>query len=236
METKKAIITGGSRGIGLAIIKKLKSENYEIWYLSRSEIAENLGSNIHHVPCDIGDHVILEDCLKAVIKEAGQIDLLINNAGITRDNLIMRMKQEAWDDVININLTSAFITSKVLSRTFLKQRSGSIINIASVVGVVGNAGQANYSASKAGLIGLTKTLAKEFASRGVRVNCVAPGFIETSMSDKLTQEQKNQIVESIPLSRMGDVNDIANIVSFLASSQASYITGQVICVDGGMVI
>lgn len=236
MELKKAIITGGSRGIGLAIIKKLLSENYEIWYLSRSAISENLGENIHHILCDIADHVKLENCLKDIIKQAGKIDLLINNAGITKDNLIMRMKQEAWDDVININLTSAFITSKILSRTFLKQKSGSIINITSVVGVVGNAGQANYSASKAGLIGLTKTLAKEFASRGVRVNCVAPGFIETSMSDKLTDEQKDTIVNSIPLNRMGNTEDVANVVAFLSSSQASYITGQVICVDGGMVI
>jgi 3-oxoacyl-[acyl-carrier protein] reductase len=236
MEIKKAIITGGSRGIGLAIIKKLLSENYEIWYLSRSEIQEELNGKLHYVCCDIADHNKLEDSLKTIIKEAEHIDLLINNAGITKDNLIMRMKMEAWDDVININLTSAFITSKILSRTFLKQKSGSIINISSVVGVVGNAGQANYSASKAGLIGLTKTLAKEFASRGVRVNCIAPGFIETSMSDKLTDEQKSSIVDSIPLKRMGSAEDVANVASFLASSESSYITGQVICVDGGMVI
>ncbi len=236
MEIKKAIITGGSRGIGLAIIKKLLSENYEIWYLSRSEIQEELTGNLHYVCCDLADHDKLEASLKLIIKEAEHIDLLINNAGITKDNLIMRMKMEAWDDVININLTSAFITSKILSRTFLKQKSGSIINISSVVGVVGNAGQANYSASKAGLIGLTKTLAREFASRGVRVNCIAPGFIETSMSDKLTDEQKSSIVESIPLKRMGSAEDVANVASFLASSNAGYITGQVICVDGGMVI
>jgi 3-oxoacyl-[acyl-carrier protein] reductase len=236
MEEKKAIITGGSRGIGLAIIKKLLSENYEVWYISRSEIEEDLGDKVHHCSCDISNHQLLEDCLKQIITEAKTIDLLINNAGITKDNLIMRMQNDAWNDVINVNLTSAFITSKVLSRVFLKQRKGSIVNISSVVGVVGNAGQANYSASKAGLIGLTKTLAKEFASRGVRVNCVAPGFIETSMSDKLTDDQKAKIVENIPLNRMGNVDDIANVVSFLASSNASYITGQVICVDGGMVI
>ena len=236
MEAKKAIITGGSRGIGLAIIKKLLSENYEIWYLSRSKIEEDLSKNLHHVSCDILDREKLESSLKAIIKEANKIDLLVNNAGITKDNLVMRMKMEAWDDVINVNLTSAFITSKILSRTFLKQKSGSIINISSVVGIVGNAGQANYSASKAGLIGLTKTLAKEFASRNIRVNCVAPGFIETSMSDKLTEEQKENIISAIPLNRMGSAEDVANLVSFLASENASYITGQVICVDGGMVI
>ncbi|MGD1823412.1 MAG: 3-oxoacyl-[acyl-carrier-protein] reductase [Pleomorphochaeta sp.] len=235
MKLKKAIVTGGSRGIGLAIIKKLLKDNYEIWYISRTQIQEEL-SNTHFVCCDIADHEKLESSLKEIVKEAGSIDLLINNAGITKDNLIMRMKQEAWDDVININLTSAFITSKVLSRTFLKQRKGSIINISSVVGVAGNAGQANYSASKAGLIGLTKTLAKEFASRNVRVNCIAPGFIETSMSGKLNDEQKAQIVENIPLNRMGQVEDVANLVSFLASDNSNYITGQVICVDGGMVI
>ncbi len=236
MELKKAIITGGSRGIGLAIIKNLLNENYEVWYLSRSEIQEDLGKYVHYVNCDISDHAKLEESLKKIVKEALTIDLLINNAGITKDNLIMRMKQEAWDDVININLTSAFITSKVLSRTLLKQKFGSIINISSVVGVVGNAGQVNYSASKAGLIGLTKTLAKEFASRNVRVNCIAPGFIETSMSEKLSDDQKNQIVQNIPLNRMGNVDDVANLVSFLASEKSSYITGQVVCVDGGMVI
>ncbi len=235
MERKNAIVTGGSRGIGLAIIKKLLSEMYEVWYISRTEIQEEL-ENTHFVACDISNRENLENCLKEIIKEAKTIDLLVNNAGITKDNLIMRMKNDAWDDVININLTSAFITSKVLSRVFLKQRQGSIINISSVVGVSGNAGQANYSASKAGLIGLTKTLAKEFASRNVRVNCVAPGFIETSMSGKLTDEQKEKIVENIPLSRMGNVEDVANLVSFLASQDSSYITGQVICVDGGMVI
>jgi len=236
MELKKAIITGGSRGIGLAIIKNLLNENYEVWYLSRSEIQEDLGKYVHYVNCDISDHAKLEESLKKIVKEALTIDLLINNAGITKDNLIMRMKQEAWDDVININLTSAFITSKVLSRTLLKQKFGSIINLSSVVGVVGNAGQVNYSASKAGLIGLTKTLAKEFASRNVRVNCIAPGFIETSMSEKLSDDQKNQIVQNIPLNRMGNVDDVANLVSFLASEKSSYITGQVVCVDGGMVI
>lgn len=236
MELKKAIITGGSRGIGLAIIKNLLNENYEIWYLSRSKIKDDLSPNLHHVCCDILDREKLESSLKDIVKEATRIDLLVNNAGITKDNLIMRMKTEAWDDVLNVNLTSAFITSKVLSRTFLKQKSGSIINISSVVGIVGNAGQANYSASKAGLIGLTKTLAKEFASRNIRVNCIAPGFIETSMSEKLTEEQKENIISAIPLNRMGSAKDVANLVSFLASEKASYITGQVICVDGGMVI
>lgn len=236
MDIKKAIITGGSRGIGLAIIKTLLENNYEIWYLSRSEIAEDLGSLLHHVPCDMQDREKLVSSLNNIVKEAGSIDLLVNNAGITKDGLVMRMKDEAWDSVISVNLTSTFITCRTLSRTFLKQKFGSIVNISSVVGVVGNGGQANYSASKAGMIGLSKSLAKEFASRGVRVNCVAPGFIETSMTEKLNDEQKKGILNQIPLGKMGSAQQVADAVKFLASSSASYITGQVLCVDGGMVM
>jgi 3-oxoacyl-[acyl-carrier protein] reductase len=236
MEKRNAIITGGSRGIGLAIIKNLLADNYEVWYLSRSEIEEDLGIMVHHIACDVGDKEALESSLKTAIKEAGTVDVLVNNAGITRDGLIMRMSNENFEDVININLTSTFITCRTLSRTLLKQKFGSIINIASVVGVVGNAGQANYAASKAGIIGLSKSLAKEFASRGVRVNCIAPGFIETSMTDKLTESQKEMIVEQIPLKKMGKPEMVADCVKFLASDASSYITGQVICVDGGMVM
>lgn len=236
MEKRNAIITGGSRGIGLAIIKNLLADNYEVWYLSRSEIEEDLGSMIHHIACDVGDKEALESSLKIAVKEAGTVNVLVNNAGITRDGLIMRMSNENFEDVININLTSTFITCRTLSRTFLKQKFGSIINISSVVGVVGNGGQANYAASKAGIIGLSKSLAKEFASRGVRVNCIAPGFIETSMTDKLTESQKEMIVEQIPLKKMGKPEMVADCVKFLASDASSYITGQVICVDGGMVM
>lgn len=236
MEKLKAIITGGSRGIGFAIIKKLLDNNYEVWYLSRSEVSEDLGPYVHHVKTDVSDKENLIASLNAVVKEAKVIDLLVNNAGITRDGLLMRMSDENWDDVINVNLTSAFITCRTLSRTLLKQKHGSIINISSVVGVSGNAGQANYAASKAGMIGLTKSLAKEFASRGVRVNAVAPGFIETSMTNKLSDEQKAAIAEQIPLKKLGSAEMIADTVKFLASDEAQYITGQVICVDGGMVI
>jgi 3-oxoacyl-[acyl-carrier protein] reductase len=236
MDKRNAIITGGSRGIGLAIIKSLLDENYEVWYLSRSEIKENLGDMVHHIACDVSDKVALVESLKTAVKEAVSINVLINNAGITRDGLIMRMSDENFEDVINVNLVSTFITCKTLSRTFLKQKYGSIINISSVVGVVGNAGQANYAASKAGVIGLSKSIAKEFASRGVRVNCVAPGFIETSMTEKLNDSQKEIIVNQIPLKKLGKPEMVADCVKFLASDASSYITGQVICVDGGMVI
>ncbi|MBK5201303.1 MAG: 3-oxoacyl-[acyl-carrier-protein] reductase [Spirochaetaceae bacterium] len=236
MEKQKAIITGGSRGIGLAIIKKLLEDNYEVWYLSRTEVEENLGPFIHHIKTDVSDKENLVESLNTAVKEAKVVDLLVNNAGITRDGLLMRMSDENWDDVITVNLTSAFITCRALSRTLLKQKHGAIVNISSVVGVSGNAGQANYSASKAGLIGLTKSLAKEFASRGIRVNAVAPGFIETSMTEKLSDAQKEAIVAQIPLKKLGSAEMVADTVRFLASSASQYITGQVICVDGGMVI
>jgi len=236
MEKQKAIITGGSRGIGLAIIKKLLDSNYEIWYLSRSAVAEDLGPALHHIKTDVSDKENLVNSLNTAVKEAKVVDLLVNNAGITRDGLLMRMSDENWEDVLNVNLTSAFVTCKTLSRTLLKQKHGVIVNISSVVGITGNAGQANYSASKAGLIGLTKSLAKEFASRGIRVNAVAPGFIETSMTDKLSDAQKEVILTQIPLKKLGSPEMVADTVLFLSSSASQYITGQVICVDGGMVI
>jgi 3-oxoacyl-[acyl-carrier protein] reductase len=236
MEKQKAIITGGSRGIGLAIIKKLLDSNYEIWYLSRSAVAEDLGPSLHHIKTDVSDKENLVKSLNTAVSEAKVVDLLVNNAGITRDGLLMRMSDENWEDVLNVNLTSAFVTCKTLSRTLLKQKHGVIVNISSVVGITGNAGQANYSASKAGLIGLTKSLAKEFASRGIRVNAVAPGFIETSMTDKLSEAQKEVILTQIPLKKLGSAEMVADTVLFLSSSASQYITGQVICVDGGMVI
>lgn len=236
MDKRNAIITGGSRGIGLAIIKSLLKENYEVWYLSRSEIEEDLGTMVHHIKCDVSDKKNLTDSLNTAVSEAVTVDTVINNAGITRDGLIMRMSDENFEEVINVNLVSTFVVCKTLSRLFLKQKYGSIINISSVVGVVGNAGQSNYAASKAGIIGLSKSLAKEFASRGVRVNCVAPGFIETSMTDKLNEAQKEAIENQIPLKKLGKPEMVADCVKFLASDASSYITGQVICVDGGMVM
>jgi 3-oxoacyl-[acyl-carrier protein] reductase len=180
------------------------------------------------------DREVLGSALKQAVKEAGEVDLLVNNAGITKDGLIMRMKDADWDDVISVNLTSTFLSCRALSRQFLRQRHGAIINIASVVGLVGNPGQANYAASKAGIIGLSKSLAREFASRGIRVNCVAPGFIATSMTDKLNEEQKAAITTQIPLGYIGRAEQVANAVCFLASDEASYITGQVLAIDGGM--
>ena len=231
---KKAILTGGSRGIGLAIIKQLSNAGYEVWYLSRSEIKDETLDRVHHIACDVMDREVLATALKQAVKEAGEVDLLVNNAGITKDGLIMRMKDADWDDVISVNLTSTFLSCRALSRQFLRQRHGAIVNIASVVGIVGNPGQANYAASKAGIIGLSKSLAREFASRGIRVNCVAPGFIATSMTDKLNEEQKAAITTQIPLGYIGRAEQVANAVCFLASDEASYITGQVLAIDGGM--
>jgi 3-oxoacyl-[acyl-carrier protein] reductase len=231
---KKAILTGGSRGIGLAIIKALLADGYEVWYLSRTPISEEIAGTAHHLSCDVMDRMAFEKALKTATEEAGEISLLVNDAGITRDGLIMRMKDADWDDVLKVNLTSVFLSCRALSRQFLRQRYGVIINIASVVGIVGNPGQANYAASKAGIIGLSKSLAKEFASRNIRVNCIAPGFIDTSMTQKLNEEQKKSICDKIPLGYIGDAEQVAKAVRFLASADASYITGQVLAVDGGM--
>ncbi len=233
-ERMHALVTGGSRGIGLAIIRELLSQGMEVWYLSRSK-AEELESDVaHHVSCDMADRGQVEAALEAVIAEAKNIDVLVNNAGITRDGLIMRMKDEAWDEVLAVNLTSVFLTCRRLSRLMANQRKGSIINISSVVGIMGNGGQTNYAASKAGIIGFSKSLARELASRSVRVNVVAPGFISTSMTDVLGEQTKEQIKTQIPLGRIGNAEEVARSVAFLASENASYITGQVLAVDGGM--
>lgn len=237
MNTRKhAIVTGGSRGIGSAIIQELLTANYEVWYLSRSKNEELSNEYLHHIACDIANREEVEKALSDVIGEAKTIDLLVNNAGITRDGLIMRMKDEAWDDVLAVNLSSVFLTARAISRIMAKQRSGAIINISSVVGIMGNGGQTNYAASKAGIIGFSKSLARELASRNVRVNVVAPGFIDTSMTEGLNEATKELINTQIPLSRMGRADEIAKVVKFLASEDASYITGVVLPVDGGMAI
>lgn len=237
MNTRKhAIVTGGSRGIGSAIIQELLTANYEVWYLSRSKNEELSNEYLHHIGCDIANREDVEKALSDVIDEAKTIDLLVNNAGITRDGLIMRMKDEAWDDVLAVNLSSVFLTVRAVSRIMAKQRSGAIINISSVVGIMGNGGQTNYAASKAGIIGFSKSLARELASRNVRVNVVAPGFIDTSMTEGLNEATKELINTQIPLSRMGRADEIAKVVKFLASEDASYITGVVLPVDGGMAI
>ena len=184
--------------------------------------------------CNVADESQVTTVVKGIVEESGGIDILVNNAGITRDGLVFRMSEENWNAVLNVNLSSAFFMSKALARTMIQNRSGSIINVSSIVGVHGNAGQCNYSASKAGLIGLTKSLAKEVAARNVRVNAVAPGFIKTAMTDKLNDPQKEKLQEQIPMARLGDPQEVAKVILFLASDMASYVTGHVVLIDGGM--
>ena len=234
---KVAFITGATRGIGKQIAIEFAKDGYDIAfnYRKENEDLENVKKQIKelNVRCL---PVKGEAFIKAVIEQFGRIDILVNNAGITKDALLMRMKKEDFEDVINVNLVGTFNVTKNVIPYMIKQRSGRIINISSVVGVSGNAGQTNYSASKAGIIGFTKSLAKEVASRNILVNAVAPGFIETQMTDVLKQEVKEEIAKNIPLRRMGTPEDVANVVKFLAGEQSAYITGQVINVDGGMLM
>ena len=240
---KVALITGASRGIGKEIAMELSKLGAEVFinYSSSDEKAEevvnsikNNGGKAHKLKFDVSEEDSVSSAFDKIIKINGSIDILINNAGITRDGLLMRMKSEQWDEVLNTNLKGVFLCTKYASKFMMKKRSGNIVNISSVVGIIGNPGQANYSAAKAGVIGFTKTCAKEFASRGINVNAIAPGFIETEMTEKLNTEE---IVKAIPLKRLGSCSQIANLVSFLVSSDAgSYITGQTISIDGGMSI
>ncbi|WFA10296.1 3-oxoacyl-[acyl-carrier-protein] reductase [Tissierella sp. Yu-01] len=245
MENKVALVTGGSRGIGREIALGLsqKGINVAITYNSNAnkaeEVVEEIKKNGVNAIAIKGNSSIEEDVnsiVKNVEEELGSIDILVNNAGITKDNLLMRMKSEDWDDVLNVNLKGVFLCTKAVIRGMMKKKYGKIINIASVVGINGNAGQANYSASKAGVIGFTKTMAKELASRGIRVNAIAPGFIQTDMTDVLKDEIKDELVKNIPLGSLGSPKDISNLVNFLASKESDYITGEVIKVDGGMAI
>lgn len=240
---KTALVTGGSRGIGKAIALELASQgaNIVVNYTRNAEMAagvvqeiEALGVKALAVQGDVSKAAEAENLVEQAIATFGQIDLLINNAGITRDTLLIRMKEEDWDEVLQINLKGAFLMTKLVGKAMLKKKTGRIVNITSVVGVMGNAGQANYAASKAGLIGLTKSAAKEFASRGITVNAVAPGFIRTDMTDSLPEDVKNKYAEAIPLGAMGESEDIAKTVAFLCSEGARYITGQVLLVDGGL--
>ncbi len=240
---KTALVTGGSRGIGRAIALELASQgaNIVVNYTRNAEMAdavvreiEALGVKALAVQADVSKAAEAENLVEKSLATFGQIDLLINNAGITRDTLLIRMKEEDWDDVLQINLKGAFLMTKLVGKAMLKKKSGRIVNITSVVGVMGNAGQANYAASKAGLIGLTKSAAKEFAPRGITVNAVAPGFIRTDMTDALTDDVKAKYAEAIPLGALGEAEDVARTVAFLCSEGARYITGQVLLVDGGL--
>ncbi|AFH64275.2 3-ketoacyl-ACP reductase [Paenibacillus mucilaginosus K02] len=240
---KVALVTGASRGIGRAIAVALAEAgadvvvNYAGSEGAASETVqavEALGRKAVKIKANVGQSQEVDDMFKQVLETFGRIDILVNNAGITRDNLIMRMKEEEFDQVIETNLKGVFNCIKAATRPMMKQRSGRIINISSVVGALGNAGQMNYVAAKAGVIGMTKTAAKELASRGITVNCVAPGFIETDMTDKLNEELRQALLTQIPLARLGQPEDIAKAVRYLASEDASYLTGQTIHVDGGM--
>ncbi len=239
-----AFITGSARGIGreiaevyaregaLVIISDIKLEDCQ---LAVDDLTSR-GFKADAFACNVTLSADVDQCVDKIIEKYGRIDILVNNAGITRDNLFLRMKEEDWDAVINVNLKGTFNACKSVSRAMLKARKGKIINIGSVIGVMGNAGQANYAASKAGVIALAKSLAREFAPRNINVNAVAPGYIKTAMTDKLSEEVKNKILEVVPLGRMGLPTDVANVCLFLASKEADYVTGQTILVDGGMVM
>lgn len=239
-----AVVTGASRGIGRAVALKFAAEGADVVCVSRSvensqKVAAEviaLGRKAWAYAVDVSDPKAVAQTADAILKEAGKVDILVNNAGVTRDGLLMRMSDEDWDAVLNTNLRGAFAFTKGFTRAFLGQRSGRIINIASVIGLMGNAGQANYAASKAGLIGFTKSIAREFASRGVTANALAPGFIDTDMTAVLNEQIKTAILGNIPMKSFGKVEDIANAAAFLASAGARYITGQVLAVDGGMVM
>ena len=245
LKDKIALVTGAGRGIGRGVALKLAENGATVLvnYNGSKEKAEQVvqeieanGGTAEAIGCNVADYTACEEMIKYIIEKYGRVDILVNNAGITRDNLIMRMSEKDYDDVLNINLKGAFNTIKHLSRYFIKARSGKIVNMSSVSGVMGNAGQANYSASKAGLIGLTKSVARELASRGICVNAVAPGFVDTDMTQSMSEKTLESAKASIPLGRIGNISDIANTVLFLCSDCADYITGQVICVDGGMSI
>ena len=244
LSNKTAIVTGASQGIGETIAIEMAKSGATVFCLARNKealdttikkITEN-GGKATAFSCDISNNDDFKAIILNIVKEYGSIDILVNNAGITKDNLLMRMSDDQWDDVLNINLKGSFTCIRSVIKHMMKKKFGRIINITSIVGITGNAGQANYAASKSGLIGLTKSIAKEVASRGITANCVAPGWIETSMTDQLSTEVKNKFLSQIPAGKIGQSKDIANAVIFLASDEAEYITGQTITVDGGRII
>jgi len=243
LDGKTAVVTGASRGIGRAVALQLAKEganvvvNFSGSEQKAAQVVEEiqgLGAQAIAVQANISDSESVQQLMNASLEQFGSIDILVNNAGITRDNLLMRMKEDEWDDVINTNLKGVFLCTKVVTRQMMKQRAGRIINISSIVGVMGNAGQANYVAAKAGVIGLTKTVARELASRNILVNAIAPGFITTEMTETLPEDVKSSMLSQIPLAKLGQPEDIAKAVVFLASDDASYMTGQTLHIDGGM--
>lgn len=244
LSDKVALVTGASRGLGKAISLALAAEGASIAAVARSEAAleETLatiraaGGVAEPFALDVADGAAVDAVVEKIVARFGHIDVLVNNAGVTRDGLLMRMTTEAWDTVIDTNLKGAFNLTKPVGRLMVKQRAGRIVNISSVIGLMGNAGQANYAASKAGLIGFTKSVAREFASRGITCNVVCPGFIETDMTRDLSDDLKKSLLERIPLHRLGQPEDVAGVVAFLCSPAANYITGQILTVDGGMVM
>lgn len=246
LEGKIALVTGGTSGIGYAIAERLLEHGSSVILLAQNRekgekaVVDLKGrfpeSSLSFIPVDVSQTALVDEKIKEIITTHGKIDILVNNAGITRDGLLMRMTEEDWDKVLDINAKSCFNTCRAVSRAMLKARSGKIINISSVVGLSGNPGQTNYAASKGAMIAMTKSMALEFAGRNIQVNCVAPGFIETQMTDLLTPEQKEAILSRIPLGRMGKTEEVADAVLFLASPLSSYVTGQVLTVDGGMVM
>jgi 3-oxoacyl-[acyl-carrier protein] reductase len=238
---KGALVTASSSGIGWAIAKALHAQGATVAISGTKadkleSLAAELGSRVHALPCDLRDRQAVVKLAEDADKTLGQTDILVNNAGITHDNLLMRMKDEEWDDVIAVNLTSVFVLTRGILRNMMRRRYGRIVNIASISGVLGNPGQGNYAASKAGLVGMTKSLAREVSSRGITANCIAPGFIKTPMTDALTPKQVEVIAAAIPAQTFGKPEDIAATVAFLASSEAAYITGETVHVNGGMVM
>lgn len=244
LKEKVALVTGGARGIGRAIALSFAREGADIaiWDVNAEEAEktcreiDGLGRKSQAQNVDVTDYKKVEEAANKILDKLGKVDILVNNAGITKDGLMLRMGDSDWDAVLSVNLKGTFNCTKALSRSMIKQRAGRIINIASIIGIIGNAGQANYAASKAGIIALTKTAAKELASRGINVNAVAPGFIQTEMTAKLPDELKEKMKQAIPLARFGLPDDVASACLFLAGTESSYITGQTIVVDGGMVM